>query len=74
MAFTLIAVGLYGIIALGAMALTLAEFLTSRESTFGYFLLGLVACAAWPLTIAVLGVVMAFRPAPIHPTGGLQAA
>lgn len=74
MDFTLFAYGFYAVVALGAMALTLAEYLSSDESTPVYFALGLLACAAWPLTIAGLGVVMAFRPANVHPEGALQAA
>lgn len=66
MAFLFIATCIYAVIMVCAMALTLNEYLSSKDSTPGYFLLGLLACAAWPVTLIAVVIAAQIKPVPVY--------
>ncbi len=66
MAFLIITTCVYAVIMVCAMALTLNEYLSSKDSTLAYFALGLIACAAWPITLIAVVIAAQFKPVPVY--------
>lgn len=66
MAFLFVATLAYVVIMVCAMALTLNEFLSSKDSTWGFFTLGLLACAAWPVTLVSVVIAAQFKPVLVY--------
>lgn len=56
---------IYATIAIASMMLSTLEFLSSKESTPPFFALGLLACAAWPLSFPLILIAARSQPVPV---------